>query len=279
MLQDNFQEKQIGVAYWFVTHKLLLKNIFIVFFIISIVFLVSLNLYLLIFNLGIYRESYQKILKSLVTVSQEYVDFRSAALPRMIQVSQISKYSGSKGFDIVASVINPNKSWYATFDYQFALGDNLTAKRSGFILPGENKSLVDLSVDNGNLASDLKLTNLIWTKAFDFSKQYAEKYSIELKDIKFVPTNVLGVGDKVRIGRAIFTAVNKSVYNYTNVNFLILLKAGEQVAAVNQISSGPILSGQSRVFEANFFQSLPTITSITVIPEINILDSRSFLKY
>ncbi|MCX6743891.1 MAG: hypothetical protein NT116_06720 [Candidatus Parcubacteria bacterium] len=277
-MANNLSERQLGLAYWYVTHKLLLRDILIVFMIIVIVFFVSLNLYLLIINLGISRNSYQQLLTSLVTTRQDFISYKQAALPKPIQINQLANYPSSKGFDIVASAVNPNKTWYATFDYQFQIGDKFSIKRSGFILPAENKYLVALAVDNGNQANQLVFSNIKWMKEINYPNIYQEKYNLEIKDATYIPPQQLGVGDKVQISRVTFTALNKSAYNYRDISFLIFVKAGDQIVGVNQITSGPIYSNQTRVLGANFFQLLPVITGVSVIPEINILNNNSFIK-
>ncbi len=275
---DNISERQLGRAYWLVTHKLLIKDIFIVFLIIFVVFFISLNLYLLILNLGIYRVAYQQSLNSLITTRQDLIDYKQVALPQALKVNQLSSYPSTKGFDIVASVSNPNKTWYATFDYQFQMGDKYSIKRSGFIMPAESKYFVALAVETGNKANQLVFSNVKWVKEINYTSLYQEIYNLEIKDISYIPPQQLGVGDKVTISRVVFTALNKSAYNYRDLAFLIFVKAGDKIVGVNQISSGSIYSNQSKILSASFFQSLPVIGGVSVIPEINILDNNSFIK-
>lgn len=260
------------------THKLLLRDIFIVFMIVAVVFIISLNLYLLILNLGIYRVSYQQLLTSLITDRQDLITYRQAALPQVVKVNQLASYPSTKGFDIVASVANPNTFWYATFDYQFQMGDKYSMKRSGFIMPAENKYLVALAVDNGNQVNQLVFSNIKWVKEINYPTKYQEKYNLEVKDINYIPPQQLGLGDKVNISRVVFTANNKSAYNYRDLSFLIFVKDGDRIVGVNQITSGPIYSNQSKILSVSFFQPLPVISGVSVMPEINILDSNSFIK-
>jgi hypothetical protein len=276
---QNFAEKQLGLAYWYVTHKLLLKNIFVIIAIIFIIILAIYNLASLTMNLAIYRNSYQNFLNNLITFNQDLINLRQFVLPQPIQTANLTFLPNKENFDIIADIANPNKVWSATFDYQFKIGEELSNKRSSFILPSNNKKLIALAVKQGNLASQIVFSNLKWYKEINFAKMYAEKYQFEIKNLLFIPSPELGVGDKLSISRVSFELFNKSAYNYNNFNLLILLNSGGALTAVNQIAAGTLLSNQTKKYDVNFFQQLPKEISVEIVPDVNILDERSFLKF
>ncbi|MBN1326126.1 hypothetical protein JW977_04080, partial [Candidatus Falkowbacteria bacterium] len=277
--EEQIYEKQLTAAYWFVTHKLLLKNILIVILIVINIALVSYNLYLVINNLVILEKNYQAILSTLINPSPDLIVLRQNKLPSELQISNLMTLAASKGFDIIVDVINPNSKWAATFDYQFSLGDKLTSTKKGFILPGEEKRIFDLGVEDGNLANNVILTNIKWNKEINFSKLSQERFKFDVSDIKFIASTELGIGDKVSVNRVTFNVANQSAYNFANVNFIILLNSSNQIAAINQVSSGNFFSGQTKILESTFFQKLPKIDSVQIIPEVNILDPKVFLSF
>lgn len=276
---DKFYEKQLGIAYWYVTNKTMLKNILTVFLIVVIVILVAYNLYLLIFNFVIYQKDYQTALNDFITANSSYVALRQLSLPQAIQIGQIKAFADSQGYDLVVEIANPNQIWWATFDYQFQIGSALTDKRKGFVFPGERKNLIDLGVEQGNLASQLVLTNLNWQKEIDFVNLYREKFQFDIANVQYIAARELGVGEEIPVSRVTFEVINDSAYNYKNISFLVFLMSGDNIVGVNKIVASTLSSGEAKSLAVTFFQRLPKVTSAEIIPEINILDESVFLKF
>lgn len=279
MADEKFYNQQIGAAYWYVTHKQMIRTIISIFLITIIIIFVALNLYLLIFNLGIYGRVYNNFLNSLVTVSQDYANLRLTRIPQTLSTGQIATLPNGSNFDIIADISNPNNVWYATFKYQFKIGDELTALQPGFIFPGTSKKLITLNVENGNQVTELVISDLEWIKEINFLAQEAEKFNIETKNISLIPAAQLGLGDKVQISRVKFDLVNKSAFNYANIVLQIYLLNAGQIQAVSQISSGVLNAGQTQSYQVDFFQALPKTNDVSIIPEINFLDPKVFLKF
>lgn len=280
MASEKSYNRQIGAAYWFVTHKEMLKTISSVFLITVGVIILAINVYLLIFNLGFYGSAYKGYLNSFSAFSADYINFRQYRLPQPLGVNQIFTLPNSNKYDIIAEISNPSPYWYATFKYRFQLGgDELTDARPGYILPGQSKRLVDLNVESGNSVSDLIFSDLKWIKEINYLALAKEKFDVEVKNIVLITPSQLGLGDKVQISRVTFDVANNSPFNYANVSLQIYLSSGGQIQAANQIYSGALKTGETKSYQVNFFQPLPKITDISIIPEINILDPDSFLKF
>jgi hypothetical protein len=279
MADEDFYNKQLGISYWYVTNKPMIKSIVSLVFIGGIIIFSALNLYLLIFNLGIYGQSYNKFLNSLAIIPKEYLELKQIKLPQPLAIGQLTTLPNSQNYDIIADISNPNQKWYATFNYQFQLGSKQTAAKAGFILPGKSSKLIDLQVENGNQASKLVFSDLKWYKEINFPALEQQKINFEIKNVKFITPAELGLGDKVQISRVKFDVVNNSPFNYADVNLQIYLLSNGQLVAVNQIHSGVLNSGQSKSYEVNFFQTLAKITEVSVVPEVNILDPQVFLKF
>ncbi len=277
--EDKLYEKQLGFAYWYVTHKAMLKNILTVFLIVVIFILVAYNLYLLIFNLVIYQKNHQAVLNDFITANPNYAVLRQVSLPQPIQTSQIQVLSNKQGYDLMVEVANPNQDWWATFNYQFQVGQSLTDKRKGFILPGERKKMIDLGVEQGNLASQIVLTNLNWQKEINFVDLYSKRFQFDIANVQYVPARELGIGEEIPVSRVNFKVTNDSAYNYRDVNFFIFLMSGDRIVGVNKIVTRELLSGETKDLTVNFFQRLPKVTSAEIVPEVNILDETVFLKF
>lgn len=279
MADENFYAKQVGAAYWYVTHKQMIKAIVSVVLIVVIIIFLAFNLYLLIFNLGIYGSAYTQFLNSLVVVPKEYLELRQVKLPQPLAINTPTVLPNVNSFDIIGDVSNPNDKWYATFNYQFQLAGELTPSKPGFILPGKSIRLIDSQIEGGDQASSLVFSDLKWYKEINFPALEIERSNFEIKNIKFITASELGLGDKVQISRVKFDVANLSPFNYKDVNLQIYLMSSGQLTAVNQIHSGILNSGQTKSYEVNFFQTLGKISEVSVIPEVNFLDPNVFLKF
>lgn len=275
---NDFSEPKLNFAYWYVNNKVLLRKIVIVVLLVvntATLFFVS---YSLILALGIKGPSYQAFLNTLAAGSADYQNLRQQDLPKPLQLGLIQALPNADTFDVLLDVNNPNLKWWATFDYQFRIGETLSEPRSSFIFPGETKKLTDLALENGDQASELVLSNINWTKDINFPAKYQERFRFDVQNVSFIPSSELGVGESVPISRLSFDVTNETAYNYRNVNFSVLLYFGDQIIAVNQLVSSAFYSGETKTLEINFFQKLPKITSSEVLPEINILDSNNYLQ-
>jgi hypothetical protein len=272
-------EKGLKLAYWYVTNKLLLKRILIIVLIVVNALLAIYLIYLLVFNLYIYRSDYQAMLNNLATINQDYPNLRAVNLPQDIKIGQIKVLPHNETYDLMVEIANPNDQWWASFDYKFKINNEFTETRNGFILPRETKRLVDLSVTNGNLASRLVLSNVVWQKEINYSSLKNLRLRFDIQNVEYIPAIELGVGQELSVSRVFFTIYNNTAYNYKNVKLLILLKSADKIVAINQIASDTLKSDQSKKLESTFFQDLPRITSVEVIPEVNILDEDVYADF
>lgn len=275
---DQLYEKQLGISYWYVTHKILLKHILTIFLIVCDVSLFAYVFYSLSLNLVIRKNDYNAILQDVGTSNHDYSFLRQFNLPPVISVSNVQTLPGASGYDIVAEISNSSLKWFATFDYQFKFGEKLSEVRQGFIMPGEKKRIMDLSIADGNLVSNVNFNHVNWQKEINYVKLVQEKFRFDFKNVKYIPSAELGLEKKVPVNRVSFDIVNSSAYNYSNVVLQIFLKSGGQVVAINQVPSGILQNGQTKSLEVNFFQRLPKIENIEIIPDVNILDPNVFLK-
>ena len=277
--EEEVYEKKLGAAYWYVTHKIIIRTILTVIFIGINFLLLAYIAYLLIYNFSIYGKSYQQILSFFASNNPDYAALKETNLPAPIKVETFFTLNNRDKYDIIADISNSNAKWWASFDYQFQLDGQMTELRKDFILPGENKFINDLAVDKGNLASKAVISNIIWHKVIDFENILRDRFNIEIKNAQYLSSEELEIGNEISVNRVVFDATNLSAYNYRQVKFLVFLKSGTQIEAVNQIVADSFKSGETRNIKVTFFQNLSNITDTEILPYVNILDETSFLKF
>ncbi len=281
-MADELTNQQLGFGYWYVTHKLALKRILTVSLIVIDVALVAYVLFLLILNLGIRQPQHDAAIATLLTDGgfASIGAARDTQLPRNIQISGIETLASGAFADIIATLVNPNQKWGATFTYSFALASGTTRARTGFVFPGETKRIYDLNVENGTTVTSVNLSNVTWMRENNFAALYAARISpLAFSDIQYIPAQELQVSDKVPVSRVRFTVGNNTAYNYRDPGFTVILLSGTSIAGISSIFTDQLLSGERKTLEVTWFTRLPRVTTVQVIPEINILDPNVYLKF
>lgn len=278
---ETLSNRQLSFGYWYVTHKLLLQRLVTIILLVIDFALIGYLLFLLALNLGIRQQAHDALIGSLLTNGgfASVGAARDAQLPQNIRVVGIETIPSGTRADIIATVTNPNARWGASFSYSFSLANGATSPRTGFIFPGETKRLYDLNVEGGVTAGALNISNITWIRENNFAELYAARIQFSFSDITFTPAQELEIGATIPISRASFTVTNTSAFNYREPNFTVLLYSGDTLAGISLVTAERLLSGERVSFSTTWFTRLPRITSVQVIPEINILDQGVYLPF
>jgi hypothetical protein len=278
----EFTEKQLKLAYWYVSHKVLLKKILIASLItLSAVFWIY-GIYGLINYFFIEQVQFDRMLKEISHNLINYSGFRAENQPQDFKIISSSVLpSGKDKYDLTAKVSNPNPNWRAEFEYKFIFDGEETVSQKGFILPGEEKFLLGLAVESKKKPQqvNLDLQNIKWQRLdphqiSDYASWSKERLNFEITEIKFLPAVIK---DKVSISKVTFSAANRTAYNFWSVGFYILLYRGTSLAGVNYITLEQFISGMKRDVEVSWVETMPTITRVQILPEVNIFDPAVYM--
>jgi hypothetical protein len=277
---EKLSEKELGLSYWFLSHKGLLKNILTI-------IIAGIGGILLIYSLIGFVDwafvSGPGERANLNTILQ--IKTNPAAL-QAIKASDISFgepqifSSGVGRYDLIAAALNPNAKWRADFDYQF-VGEGLdAAPKKGFILPGESKYITLLGQEKPfrPLNPRLQITNLKYHRIdphliSNYAKWRDERLNINISDKKLASASQ----DKKNISTLSFKAANNSAYSFWSVGFYGLLYRGDQLISINYLSAENFVAGETRDLQMQFYEGLPTITKYEIVPEINIFDENVYM--
>lgn len=266
----NFTDKELKFSYWYVTHKLLLRNIYII----SLGLLCFVIWFYLIWQLvffGIFYnvENYQ--LRKLVFSDNPGLATITQLTPKSLQIGDpVSLASEGDRVDYFAEVSNSNTDWLATFDYVFDGNGSDGNTRSGFALPQERKYLMNLGLDGP--VSQLNISNLKWQRIGNAQSVYNERYQFRIENNDFI------AGSKADDPSILtFDIINDSAFNYWQVGVQAFLYSGGNVASVNYIVLEQLKSGEKRHVQLNWSNKLPRISNIEIIPEVNIFDDNNIM--
>jgi hypothetical protein len=277
----DFSESQLAAASWYVSHKVLLKKIFIGFLIFLNVVFLGYGLYGLVNYYLIEGPIFDRAMRNL-SQSINYGAINAAAQPKSLAIGTTTIFnSGTGRYDFVAKILNPNSGWQAEFTYDFVADGAARPEKNGFTLPGEEKYFLDLGAEFKSKPRQavLEVKNMRWQKINaheipDYAAWRDARLNFVFENVKFSPAVVAGT---ISVSRASFDARNASAFSFWAVGFDVLLYRGSSLAAVNYITLEEFRSGQNRPVEVSWFESLPSITQVKVIPEVNIFDSKVFM--
>jgi hypothetical protein len=274
-MDGNISEKQLKFGYWFVTHKILLRNIFTIFLFAVNAVLWGYVLYSFYYTFVQNFNGYNQLKADLV--SDRFTNLQSVLAvtkPKAIQVESIDTLpSVDNKLDIVALVKNPNQSWAGKFKYNFTINSGRTETRNGFIFPGQEKFLYDLDVDAVEV-SNISITDVVWSRENNYQQIAATRDQFHFSDLKYIPA---GTEDSVKVNRAAFVVTNDSNFNFYKPSFLVILRRAGQIVGFNNIILESFYSGKSINAESRWFEAMPEVDQVEVVSDVDYLNDSAYI--
>ena len=281
------EEKEFKRTYklslWWVEHRASIKRLGLGVF---MFFDAVLLLFVIWTFLDTYAVSYDKELKAIEgVVIQGVSDLRSYTTARSAQdidEEEVRVFSiGENRYDFYAMLSNPNLDWWVEFDYQFSYNDTETKIQHAVFLPEQRKPVVDLAISSVSSirSAEFLLTNVVWHRVDhheigDYETWYEKRSSINISDETFRKEST----ESKTIGVSMFSVVNQTAYSYFNPTFIVLLKQGNNVVGISSVAVSSLDSLERKEISLNWFGTLPGVTTIEVIPDINFLDPKVYKR-
>lgn len=268
-------------GYWFVTHKLLLGKLSTVALIVMDVALVGYGLYGFLDYAFITGPRERAALAGLARGGIDLHALVVRNAPRPLEVKSVVIVPGKAIADAVGRVRNPNREWYATFEYQFLVSGEVTAPRQGFILPGEEKYVFDfaISVKGAPRNARLEIRSVAWQRVNphtvpDPAAFVAERLGFAITDVNYTSSIKIAGGE---ISRADFAVDNQTAYGYWQASFNVVLIRGNSIAGVNRVVAERLQSLEKRALAATWFEPVGAVSKVEIQPDINIFDPTVYL--
>jgi hypothetical protein len=208
----------------------------------------------------------------------------SSNRPLSVNVRQVDVFQNTDGrLDMIVPVENPNAQWAATFTYRFNVSGELTPQRSGFLLPGESSYLGEFGYSQssaGAKAAALTVDDLKWMRVdpsvvgSDYTEWLKRRNTFDISEVK-QSRDVLINGKPVL--RTTFTFGNPTAFGYWNVDLYVILKRGDVAIAATKVALTKVASGDSRPVSLDWFEQLPTVSDVQVVPVVNYLDPAAYM--
>ena len=182
---------------------------------------------------------------------------------------------GDGRYELYTTLENPNDDWWARFTYTFEVEGVEVETKEGFVLPGETKPLVAFAYESEVPFSSgrILIDDVSWQRVDrhmvgDYAVWETDRLNLSVSDAQFVTTEDVQETN----GTSRFTIENQTAFSYYDVGLFIVLKRGNAVVGVNRTVLPSFDSGESLDVRVNWFGTLPDVTQVEVIPEIDLFD-------
>jgi hypothetical protein len=276
------EEKEFRSFYkrsmWWVEHRDQLKKI-------GIGILIAFDAVLILFALWVYVDVFLLTSGKIERATAEMVVYNQADLRAFsvehaaddLITKEVDVFPlGDNRYDLYTTLANPNDDWYATFRYAFVIGSTETDEQTGFILPSEEKPIVYLAYEAESRPTNarLALREIQWKRVdphviSDYERWRNDRLGFEITNPAF--STELQI-DAKEIGRATFEVKNATAFSYWEPAFYVLLMRGSAVAGVTRTTIDRFESGDAREVSVSWFGTLPAVSRVEIVPEINLFD-------
>lgn len=183
---------------------------------------------------------------------------------------------GGGRYDLYTTLTNPNDDWWAEFTYSFTIGNESTDAQTGFILPTQEKPIVELALESASPigSASLVIQDVRWHRVdhhaiSDYSTWASDRLNFSISASSFEKETRF---DGETFGRTTFTVENGTAFSYYDVGLFVLLLRGSSVVGVSRTTLSALESGIDTRVTMNWFGTLPSVSQVQVIPELNIFD-------
>ncbi|MDX9892914.1 MAG: hypothetical protein RB292_00680 [Patescibacteria group bacterium] len=285
MIKDTGNPNEVSslnlkISYWYVTHKVLLKKILAGFLIGLNIILFGYSAYRLLMILLVEDQNFNQQLTVLTAELTDYSYFRQAHQPQEIQILSFDALYGTNNtLDFVAKIKNPNDDWVGrNVVFQLLIGTQVIDQKVVLVMPQEEKYVVFFGEElGGGITPALKIDKVDWKRFINFADFAKDRMMFKIENIEFKNASQTGIRGDNPVSTLNFSVKNDSAFSYWEVGLTMILLSGNRVAGANYILLDQFKSGNQRQVEMRWYESLPPISQVLVLPEVDILDKSSYM--
>jgi len=212
-----------------------------------------------------------------------HANYASVISAQDLEIESVGTIHNDTNVDVYATITNPNNRWYTTFSYHFTFGSYTSPSLQSFALPGETKTIVGFSLTppQGSGTPALVFEHINWKRIsnhaiLDYASWAKYRLRITTKNIVYTPPAQLSENSPLVVSRVTYTAVNKSIFDYWEVRFLIMgMRDGRPVALQRKVLS-PMTSYEEKTQVVSWFGATQKFDRISIETEVDILNPDSY---
>lgn len=204
---------------------------------------------------------------------------RQTLSPKPLVAEQVTAIARDGGrYDLVAKVSNANKTWAAvSVTFHFTNGTTETKNERTTIWPSSDGYLlqtnVGLSAPPQGSSYSVAITDVAWRRPKDLALYNG--ISFPVSDVSIVP--ITGLASGAAATRLSATVENKSVYSFRSIRFIIVVKIGDSIAAVNDVIVEKMKPLEKRPVEVTWLTTVQASSDVIFVPVLDLQNQESFL--
>ncbi len=275
---DGISERQLNVGLWLVDNRKKLKQGLLIFLIVFAASTLSYSTYHLTDYLLYGRKHDQRIMEGMTTALSDTEYLRQVMSPEKLLFSFTQAYYVDGRYDFLTKIKNPNPRHYGVFTYCFEETDKELACGETFILPGQDKYVMELNKDIGAgvgavnfVVKDISWRRITAHTIKDWNDYRKERLQFFVEDVDFnISNNNYFLEFEVR---------NDSSFGFYKVPLHIILLGPQGEIGANKY----ILRNLQSEERTRLSITWPTVTQrasqILIVPDVDILDKDNYMPY
>ncbi len=281
----DYSIEKMEKGLWFLKNKEKLKTILIVTLILFNIFLWSFSVYNIGYYLFVGMKNDETMVMKLTNTNLPNNEYMQLIAPHGFKYDRIQVFHNKEKYDLIVKIENINQKHLGVFTYCYESSVNNVSKCfKNFILPGESKYLF-ATLDKKDYSSDMKfvVNSIKWNKIYtkdihNFDEFKKERMNFKFTNIEFINgEDNKDISEKINLASLKFNVENNTSFSYYSVLLKIFLYYNNSIVGVNSVVVNNFLSKTNEQINLTW-PSITKVTDVKIVPEINILDDKSFMK-
>ena len=204
----------------------------------------------------------------------------NAIEPLEIVSRQVISTSPGK-VDIAVRVRNNNPQWaLEEVEYQFSIGSVVYDLQTDYVLPLEEKYLFGLNLEGvASGTPQVFFEKEDWKRVIRYEDWGPQRLNFLVTDKQFQTARQSELSGQLPISQVVADFTNATPYNYREIEVQVGLLSAGRLVGVNQIAVQDLASFERRAIVARWSESLPSISTVEIIPTVNILDEKVYRDF
>ncbi len=275
---NGVSDRQLNIGLWLVDNRTKIKQSLIIFLIVFAASTLSYSTYHLTDYFLYGRKHDQKIMQEMTMSFSDGEYLRQVMSPEKLLFSFTQAYYVDGRYDFLTKIKNPNPRHYGVFTYCFEEVDNELACGETFILPGQEKYVVELNKDisGGVGAINFVVKDISWRRITahvvkDFDAYKKERFRFFVSDVDFnISDNNYFLNFEIR---------NDSSFNFYKVPLHIILLGPQGEIGVNKYILRNLKSEERTKLSLTWPTGTQRASQILIVPDVDILDKDNYMPY
>lgn len=203
---------------------------------------------------------------------------------KQLVFSQVNVFPSLESDDLAILVKNENPNFYVSFDYCFKQGETAVSCGNNFILPNEEKYVIDFSVKPLNQKEEYSfvISRMSWSRISksiaNYEEYHKQRLGVLIENISF-NSSTRKSSSYSDSNSLEFSLLNPTAYSYFELPLDILVFSGAELVGVNRHTIEYFYSGDSRQINLSWTAQLGNANRVEIKPSLNIFDDSVFIKY